>query len=59
MLRTIPHLRCSVLMRPASLAATDQRPDSIWFETRWGIALLIAATLLASSATLYYLFVQS
>jgi hypothetical protein len=46
-------------MRSASLAASDQRADSVWFETRWGFALLIAATLLASSATLYYVFVTS
>jgi hypothetical protein len=46
-------------MRSASLAASDQRADSVWFETRWGFALLIVATLLASSATLYYLFLTS
>jgi hypothetical protein len=43
-------------MRTASLTASDQRPDSVWFETRWGFGLLIAAMLLASSATLYYFF---
>jgi hypothetical protein len=46
-------------MRPASFAASDQRAESVWFETRWGFALLVAAVLLASSATLYYLFVHA
>jgi hypothetical protein len=59
MLRTNPHLNAAPIMRSASLAASDQRADSVWFETRWGFALLIVATLLVGSATLYYLFLTS